>query len=563
VTQLASNPFESVFPLLTDATLQTAVRLNRFDALGALLPMLGSADADAYLARLLVEFSRIDRLAYVRGNDILDRVAMARPEYLVTFQRHLESLLAPQFGLAMTLDDEWARSTSPDHHLYDLWADTVRRRLLRTVRYLDRVWAPTIMCIEITQQCNAVCGHCASNSSPYTKIRLTPEKVREIVEQAAAEGVKFLGLTGGEPFLEQATLREAIRTATANGVLFDYINSNCFWARTEAKAAQVLESIKAVADPHHVKQRRGMFSISVTTEHLRWIPIENFVNVIRAHERVFPGQTLEMVSVRGDLFGKRQEDVFLRILALLGDHVVRVDRDDEGKISRIFTKAGEIDVFFNYIVPIGRGEDMAYDEYEHYELTDAELKKGLSALHIDGKVAQTVTVGWDGKCAPDVVLKCSESVIAGNLNLQTFAEMVTAGNNDPLIRGILTSVHRIIHISRRTGIFEMMQAKLKLHNSIQGYVSEFMKDPKKRLLMTMDLLAEDIEAGVRVVDSRGEPVRELDELLADLIASGEHLVPALRHLVRTFLYHFNFSGTTIRPNRQLVRYGEGANRGLC
>jgi hypothetical protein len=109
-------------------------------------------------------------------------------------------------------------------------------------------------------------------------------------------------------------------------------------------------------------------------------------------------------------------------------------------------------VFFNYIVPIGRGEDMPYDAYKHYQLTDKELARGLSALHIDGKVAQTITIGWDGKCAPDVVLKCSESVIAGNLYLDSFAEVVRSANNDPLVRGILTSVHRIIEVDNKFAI---------------------------------------------------------------------------------------------------------------
>jgi len=553
-----------LFPLLEDGSLQSEIRLNRFDRVYQCIPLLGRPETDAYFAQCLVDFGRMDRAAYIKANDVLDRVAKARPDYLTTFQRHVESQIAEYFTVPGPSGDAWARATNAQrHYLFDMWADCVRRKLVARVRYRQPIWKPTIMCIEITQQCNAICGHCASNSSPYTKIRLDRDKVREIVEQAARAGVEYMGLTGGEPFLEQPTLLEAIKTATENGVLFDYINSNCFWAKTEERAEAMLRRVKAVADKHHVKQRRGMFSLSLTTEHLKWVPIENYVNVIRAHEKVFPGQTLEMVSVRGDLFGEKQEPAFLRVIELLGDHVTRVDRDEEGKISRIHTKASEIDVFFNYIVPIGRGEDMLYDDYEHYQLTDKELKKGLSALHIDGKVAQTVTVGWDGKCAPDVVLKCSESVLAGNLNLESFDDMVANGNNDPLIRGILTSVHRIIHISRRTGIFDMMQTKLRFHNSIQGYVSEFMKDPKKRLLMTIDLLREDVEAGLAVDDDRGEPIHDVDALLASLVEDDSaHIYTALRHLVRAFMYSFNFSGTTIKANR-LVVHQQGNHRAFC
>jgi hypothetical protein len=432
------------------------------------------------------------------------------------------------------------------HHLFALWADVVRRRLVRHVRYGDAVWRPTVMCIEITQQCNAECNHCASNSTPATKIRLSPEKVVEIVEQAARQGVRFLGITGGEPFLERKTMLAAIAAATANDIRFDYINSNCFWAKTESAAVDILRQIKEVAHPDHVKQKRGMFSISVTSEHLRFVDMGCIINAIRALQHVFPSQTIELVGVRGEMFGVEQAPLFEQVIERLGNDVLRVERDDHGRVSRIHTRGGEIDVFFNYIVPIGRGEDMDYEHYEHYELTEKELKRGLSMLEIDGTVAQTITVGWDGKSAPDVVLKCSESIIAGNLYLESFADLIANGNNDPLIRGVLSSVYRIISISKRTGIFEQMRERLRFHNSIQGYVSEFMKDPKKRLLMSLDLLAEDIAgiADVRWPDDR--PMTDIDDVIRVAAGARGHVyLRALRHLIATHTYHFNFSRTAI------------------
>ena len=542
------EPFEYIFPLLSSTKLQRHIRVNNLASVYDLIPHLGQPDSDRYTARALVEFARIDRESYIKANDILDRIVAERPQYLKTFMGYLETEIANQLHPYDNADGAWARSTKRSaHHLLDLWCDGLRRQLLAKLNYSDRVWDPTVMCVEITQQCNALCGHCASNSSPYTKIRLAPEKVQELVEQAALEGVEFLGLTGGEPFLEQKTLLTAIDTATQNGILFDYINSNCFWAKTLEQAIEVLSRVKAVANQNHIKQKRGMFSLSVTTEHLKWIPLQNFINVILAHEEVFPGQTIELVSVRGAMFGQEQAPVFEDIIQRLGDHVVKVDRDANGKVARIYTKRSEIDVFFNYIVPIGRGEDMAYGDYEHYELSDKELKRGLSLLAVDDKAVQTITVGWDGKCAPDVVLKCSESVIAGNLYLNSFAEVVANGNNDPLIRGILASVYRIINISKRTGIFDMVSAKLKYHNTIQGYVSEFMKDPKKRLLMTIDLLKEDLESGQRVFDEHGEPMVDADALIRDIAGPDSgRLLNAAYQIVQNFQYQYNFSGTAIR-----------------
>jgi organic radical activating enzyme len=544
-------PRTRLLPLATDERLQREVLLNRFDEVMQLLPALGTPAVDDEVCESLVAFASRSREAYIKANDIVDRFVAHRPEFLDTLQAYLEDLVVDDLPDATDASATLQGFPFDLHHVCDLWADLARRRLLREVRYEDEIWRPTVMCIEITQQCNARCDHCASNSSPHTKIRLTPEHVREIVIQAARAGVKYLGLTGGEPFLERETLHTAISTATEHGVLFDYINSNCFWARTEEIAVEVLNEVKRVAHPTHLKQRRGMFSLSVTTEHLRFVKLQNIINVIRAHERVFPGQTLELVSVKGEMFGAKQEPVFDRIVQELGDQVTHVARCEDGRISRIHTKGSEIDVFFNYIVPIGRGEDMRYEEYEHYQLTDRELSRGLSTLDIDGSVVQTITVGWDGKSAPDVVLKCSESVLAGNLHLESFEDLIANGNNDPLIRGVLTSVHRIIAISRRTGIYDKLAERLRYHNSIQGYVSEFMKDPKKRLLMSLDLLSEDIQNGKHVCRPDGQPITDLERLLEGVVGStGERYLRLLRALVAQYNYSFNFSGVNVERAAQ-------------
>ncbi len=543
----SDNPF---LHLLKDPKIRREILLNNFSSVHAIMPALGTSESNLNLCQVLIEFARGGREAYIKANDMVDRIIAERPDILPFLKSYLEAEMRNVVPDAGIENHAWAKTISLESHLlFSLWSDVIRRRLVARVRYRDEIWRPSIMCIEITQQCNATCGHCASNSSPYTKIRLTIEKIEEIVRQAAKEGVKFLGLTGGEPFLEKPMILKAIETATKSGIIFDYINSNCFWAKTEAIAVEVLKEIKAVSHPDHFKQKRGMFSLSVTTEHQRFVKLERIIHVILAHEKVFPGQTLELVSVRGSMFGTAQAPVFDEIIRRLGDYVVRVERDKDEQVSRIYTKGGDIDVFFNYIVPIGRGEDMVYEEYEHYELSERELQRGLSMLHIDGKAAQTITVGWDGKSAPDVVLKCSESIIAGNLYLESFAKLIANGNNDPLIRGVLTSVYRIIAISKRTGIFDQMREQLKFHNTIQGYVSEFMKDPKKRALMSLDLLEEDIAAQKGTFWDDGRPMQDFSELVDDVVgAEGKRYLLAIRTLIAVYQYKFNFSGTQIAPN---------------
>jgi organic radical activating enzyme len=551
------NDLIRVFPLLSSEKLKRNILLNKFEALYQIIPFLGTPDADRYICLSLIEFARESRICYIRSIDMIERIILIKSEFLETLKLSLEELLESWLCSTHSLKKQLSIMPTNMHHIFDLWADVVRLKFLKTICYNSKIWKPEIMCIELTQQCNAMCGHCASNSSPFTKIRLSPNEVDRIVRQAGKAGVKYLGLTGGEPFLVMDTLLSSINAATECGVYFDYINSNCFWARTEDEAIAILRKIKAVAHPSHLKQKRGMFSFSVTTEHLRWVKLQNFINAIRAHAVVFPGQTLELVSVKGNLFGREQLSVFDKLISGLGNDVVETKYNEEGWPTKIYLKGFEIDIFFNYLVPIGRGEDMKYEDYEHYHLTDKELNRGLSKLYVDGNIIQTITIGWDGKSAPDVVLKCSESVIAGNLLLEEYEDIVAHGNDDPLIRGILENINHIISLSKLLGMYEKMVDSLNYHNTIQGYVSEFMKDPKKRLLLTLELFKEDVETQSGVICRDKANILSANYTIYKTVeASGIWLLDALRHLVNLFRYEYNFSRTavSILPHEEKVDY---------
>ena len=50
--------------------------------------------------------------------------------------------------------------------------------------------------------CNLACGYCLTESSPTSPTReLTPDAMRQVVQEAADVGFQSIGITGGEPFL--------------------------------------------------------------------------------------------------------------------------------------------------------------------------------------------------------------------------------------------------------------------------------------------------------------------------------------------------------------------------
>lgn len=61
--------------------------------------------------------------------------------------------------------------------------------------------------IEITQQCPNYCLYCSSMSSPLKKDLLSYEQIKQAVEDAIELGVKFISLSGGEPFLHPDVLK--------------------------------------------------------------------------------------------------------------------------------------------------------------------------------------------------------------------------------------------------------------------------------------------------------------------------------------------------------------------
>jgi MoaA/NifB/PqqE/SkfB family radical SAM enzyme len=95
----------------------------------------------------------------------------------------------------------------------------------------------------LTYECNFECDHCFVFGSPRQPGAMSPEQVREILEQSKRLGtVEWIYFEGGEPFLDHAALVAAVGRAHQMGFRVGIV-SNGFWATTPAEATACLEPL--------------------------------------------------------------------------------------------------------------------------------------------------------------------------------------------------------------------------------------------------------------------------------------------------------------------------------
>lgn len=101
---------------------------------------------------------------------------------------------------------------------------------------------PNYLSFSGTYQCNLTCPHCCVPIE--WPDRLDIAVALRFVEEAHAEGIRILGLTGGEPFLYPEFVLAIVERAAQLGFRFDKIMTNGVWFREEAQLQDVLRKLK-------------------------------------------------------------------------------------------------------------------------------------------------------------------------------------------------------------------------------------------------------------------------------------------------------------------------------
>jgi len=100
----------------------------------------------------------------------------------------------------------------------------------------------------LTYECNFECDHCFVWGSPRQQGTMSPDQIREVMEQSKQLGtVEWIYFEGGEPFLDHAKLVEAVQRASRMGFRVGIV-SNGFWATTVAEATACLEPLAGLVE---------------------------------------------------------------------------------------------------------------------------------------------------------------------------------------------------------------------------------------------------------------------------------------------------------------------------
>lgn len=138
-----------------------------------------------------------------------------------------------------------------------------------------------------TLKCNLSCEICCFSCSPKRNEKMELQDALNYVAQAKKEGMRILGITGGEPFLYEDEILALSEYATEIGLMVT-ITTNCFWASTYEKTLEMINKLKK-SGVNHMK-------ISCDEFHNKNIPYENIKNVLKAAReadfRIVVGSTI-------------------------------------------------------------------------------------------------------------------------------------------------------------------------------------------------------------------------------------------------------------------------------
>jgi MoaA/NifB/PqqE/SkfB family radical SAM enzyme len=128
--------------------------------------------------------------------------------------------------------------------------------------------------LVMTYKCQVSCSHCIIQAGPKRKEVMKIEDAFSWIKQISEYRggyIKFISLTGGEPFYNIESLQKISDYAKSLGLLVTAV-TNAFWAETEEKACKILKRLEAIR----------LLSISTDKYHLKSISLKRVENAVKA-----------------------------------------------------------------------------------------------------------------------------------------------------------------------------------------------------------------------------------------------------------------------------------------
>jgi MoaA/NifB/PqqE/SkfB family radical SAM enzyme len=257
----------------------------------------------------------------------------------------------------------------------------------------------------LTERCDAACRHCWFSSSPDRNTSMTLEQAKRYVDEAAANGARWVSFTGGEPFLVYGLLRDLTAHASGIGLLNEAV-TNCNWATSSKKALELLYLLR--------DSGLDTLNMSVDDFHQETIPLERVRNCYEAAKRLGLKPVFMMAVKKGsvitaDNIREIMEDPSIQVLG--GE---RVPNPSALAMETHFT-------------PVGRGEKIPRHELRYIHVESEPCRQVLTDIGVqpNGDVMPC--------CGP---LGAQGDAVIGNLEEESLREMLERAWLNPRLRRI-------------------------------------------------------------------------------------------------------------------------------
>jgi len=257
----------------------------------------------------------------------------------------------------------------------------------------------------LTERCDAACRHCWFSSNTDRNEAMTLEQAKKYIDEAAANGARWVSFTGGEPFLVHSLLLGLTEYASNTGLLSEAV-TNCNWATSTEKALQRLSPLKEAG--------LETLNMSVDDFHQMTIPLTRVKNCFEAAKRLELKPVL-MITVK-----KKSDITAHRITALLEDSNIQVLGAE--KLPNPSALAME-----THFTPVGRGKKTPRQEMRYTKVESQPCRQALTDIGVrpSGDVMPC--------CGP---LGAQNDAAIGNLEEERLSEILEKAWNSPRLREI-------------------------------------------------------------------------------------------------------------------------------
>ncbi|MBW1697603.1 MAG: radical SAM protein [Deltaproteobacteria bacterium] len=262
----------------------------------------------------------------------------------------------------------------------------------------------------LTERCNLSCSHCWLDSGPDKTVSMATAEAFDYIDQAREiPTVKWISITGGEPFLFEDTLLKVISFAKKRGFYTECV-TNCFWAQSEKKAEIILAKLKEA----------GLEVINISTDdfHQRQLPFERVLNCYKASQRLGVKTVIMCVVARSSRL------TIGRVVGMLADGGIQVigkDHRPNSPVSALAIESG--------FIPAGRAAKLP----ESKRVTDGASIKG--PCH---QILRDVSIAPSGKVFPCCsALGTDEAFAIGNAGRERLRLIIQKASRSPLFKVLM------------------------------------------------------------------------------------------------------------------------------